>query len=414
MRFPDIVTTSLLGIKADKRGFFKIFLLLGAVFTLVICYTGVSVRFFAYKSSFNADHLNGCYLYEYYDDVIPLEVTEQDPVKKLFQDNKIIRNASCVSVFTAAEWTVKDDGMFLDNTGLCIDGTDHTVVKLSSFREDRSRSYKLKGARFDVGICKPEYNVFGTAKQALIVGRMPEAPGEIILDDYILSVFGIIARSGASESEGYADYQELLGKHLEITYSGETVSGSYVITGIFNSRLLDSREEYDYTDLFLQHIYLNPTGGDSKTLGIKEMTVRIYYPDYHTISDLAGLSVQMLKNAKTPAVSDNLGNQYGMTGKCVEYCVLVKLLNDSGRLIGLIGACMLLIILFTVLYEYHFFKARTEKFETMLRCVGMSRKDARAVELCRIAIMAVAAALCGTYFSFIILKILDYYRYMML
>ena len=144
------------------------------------------------------------------------------------------------------------------------------------------------------------------------------------------------------------------------------------------------------------------------------MTVRIYYPDYHTISDLAGLSVQMLKNAKTPAVSDNLGNQYGMTGKCVEYCVLVKLLNDSGRLIGLIGACMLLIILFTVLYEYHFFKARTEKFETMLRCVGMSRKDARAVELCRIAIMAVAAALCGTYFSFIILKILDYYRYMML
>lgn len=200
----------------------------------------------------------------------------------------------------------------------------------------------------------------------MIAGEYPSKPGQILLSSYLLSHLGYIG-----------GYETLIGK----TVSVNDLYTDYIISGIYDNDIVDQYGVFD------GHIYVYP-----KEKCEYDCIMRGYYKDFDSFTGA-------LKNFDIMSVDETCF----LTEDAMEFSYIYWVVNNMGRIIMVLGLIICFIVIFSMAYLMNYYCEKKKKYYSMLRCIGMLRKDQFKLIFIEINLALLIAVLCSFYASFIIL-----------
>lgn len=147
---------------------------------------------------------------------------------------------------------------------------------------------------------------------------------------------------------------------------------------------------------------------DMERFVISNGSMRFYFYDYSEFAKnykymdrLIQMNISELKNNDDS--SDVILSSLGM-----EYCLLYWIMNNIGKLLLIVVGIMVLIVTFSVLYIFEFYRNRNSKYISMLQNIGMKQRDRRKLLFTETSVIALMATMLGIYFTVIILMLTNF------
>lgn len=397
MSYRDIWVLAFRNLKAGKRNVRKIVLGIGFAFTLVYCFAAIVCFYKDYKNNFQKNYKSSCYYYEYLDSGNPEGGADAliKSAKELAKEYGAAESALIIDL------SLKGTDGFLraEDFAIIINGIKYTP---KSFFDRESNYYKnIKGGGYEIelGLYKDNLNVFPKSVYSdglNYIGKLPSGRGEIMLDDYILHIYGIDNPDG------------IIGANICLSTHGgneNIICGNYVVSGIFMTDELGKREEKTYHDYHFEHIYINLKAEDEERFSLSGSR-RFYFADYDSYLENCKYANELLQIEHD---KDSLANgNYYVTEKGTEICVLNWIMRNIGRLLFILAAVIILIILFSLFYIIRFYRMRNFQYMKMLSCIGMDKRDRRRLYNAEMLIMIAGATVVALYLTFIFIMIFDY------
>lgn len=402
MTSKDIWILALRNLKAGFANVVKIAFGIGCAFMLINCFVGVASFFITYKNNFEKDYKNSCYYYK-----------EIDHVQKL---SDALNNVSLIGQ-QQAEYGACESSYMLDigiidlNENYTPVYADELEVHINDkvyygknyFVAQRNHYQNIVNAKSEIylGYYSKEVNYFPTtifSEGCNYVGRFPTNEGEIMLDDYFLKVYGIENKP-----------ENLIGATVSLYVqkaSKEIICKNYTISGILSAEELTRREDEEYHDSHLEHIYINVKDEDIEKFAVVYGSSRFYFENYTDLVKNYRYSSELLSMQFNSYASEVM--EYHITSKGGEICILTWIMNNMGKLLLFMAVVVVFVIFFSLFYIIRFYFRRNEKYMSMLACIGMKQSNRRKLRNCEMFIMLIGAELIGMYMTNIFFVIFRY------
>lgn len=403
MRNKDIVVIALRNLSAGKQMVKKIIFGMMFIVMILICFLTIVQSYFDYISEFNNNHVTDCY---YYTEVKNQRI-EDNAIGELLKHSDKTKehyNAKEVSILCTIQLKDTEKELVAENTNLIIDGKTYNATYKYVNNPKIYQNIQWKNSEVPIALYQKELSVFADKivsqyKGDYLVGEYPENPGEIMLDTYILEVYGI-------ENQ----YESLLGTTVSIQYKNEDtqeiILKDYKLTGIFQGNLLSVRESEMTQDWHLEHIYVNLLPEDQLSFEILYGSIRYYFDDYIEYVKNYEHMESILK-LDISNVYESGGIETRLTEKGMEYCLLYWVMDNIGKLMFVIAIVVGLIITFSVFYIFQFYRDRNANYFSMLKNIGMEKQDRRWIFSIEMSVVILVATLLGIYLSVVFLLLLN-------
>lgn len=405
MRFKDKITIALQNLKAGKQMVRK--MIFGMLFVVMIVFSVMTIMqsYFSYIENFNKKHTTDCYYYTEFKNQ-PITDNEINKLLKESANQKNKYNADEASVLCTITYNNNNNAEIeAGSTNLVINNVNYQGVNYFHSNRQVYQSIQSKESPVSLALYQKDFSVFSNTittayGKEYLIGKYPENSGEIMLDAYILDVYGV------------KDIDErLLGSTISITYTNkatkEIVLQNYKLSGIFKGDLLTQRESLMTNDNHLEHIYVNLRKEDYNKFNIYYGSVRYYFKDYIEYVNNYEYSKDILK-LNVSKIFDSENNPLKITGLGMEYCLLYWVMNNIGKLLLLIAVAIGIIITFSVFYIFQFYRDRNARYLSMLRCIGMEKRDRTHIFTMEICSMMAIATVLGVYLSAIFLLLMNF------
>ena len=402
MRFKDMLIVALRNLSAGKSMVRKMIFAMSFIVMIIISFVAIVESYYKYKDKFNKDHSVDCYYYSELDAGVLSGDTISDIMLEC-NEKKQNYQAEDMLMLTSIELKDSEEVFFARDTGIVIDGKDYEA---NYKRYNRSKFYQNiqgKDACIELGFYTKGMKIFtddmiNRSPEQSIIGEFPENPGEIMLDTYILSVYGI---------ENIDD--TLIGNTISIVWNTEdsetVLFRDYVLTGIFASEMLELRESVLTKDYHLEHIYVNPVESDLASYQLRVGNVRYYFNNYTDYTEhyvdrdrILSLDVQSLSNDPADVM---------LTPKGMEFMLMNWIMDHIGKLLIIIAFAIGLIVTFSLLYIFQFYRDRNARYLQMLHDIGMTKKNRFSIISIEMSITTFLATLLGIYITAILLILLN-------
>ncbi len=395
MKQIDILKTAVLNIKSNKvmtkkiEGGFRI------IFIFLICFFSLDKSYDNYKAEFNLKHRKECF---YYKNIRLDELDEQSIGEIKKEGESIIRQYFADSVLTILSIDSKME--------------NETYCAYNTFFEIKSKKYKAKynevtakknieetiNDRFstiELALYNNNIDIIPNFCKEKIVGEKPDSQGEIMLDDYIVKVYGL-------------DEEEIIGKMISIINKdkSEYIFKDYRVSGILDSSVLRDRESGN-VDGHFEHIFVNLKKDDYKKFRINYGSIRCYFKNYteymqnnRNSENLIKLDLQELNNQELMKIN--------LTPKGMEYSIMYYIMNSIGKVLGWLGMICCLVVVLSMVYLLNYFWLRQKAYRTMLQNIGMKPTNLYWLRVYEVLLMVAKSIILASYFSLIILMLLNY------
>lgn len=391
-------------LKAGKQLTAKIILGLTFILTLIFCTTFVLYAWISYTGHFNQMYMTDCYYYKPVQQVSLTEASLSELTTDFLQEQEAC-HAQAASAFLTLKPTVLSDYPKAGNTQLLINGASHEIQEYFLYNRRSYQNIYDAEAPVELALYCKELSVC-TDKIAsaygsdYLYGNYPEHPGEIMLDSYILKLYGI------SEP-----YDELLGSTISLydtdSSAGQVLLQDYTLSGILSADLLAARESLSANDPHYEHIYVNLKSEDMSGYTIENGSVRYYfdtYTDYVTNYEHKNL----LLERKLSQLLTMDANGLQLTYHGIEYSLLYQMMHTIGRLLLIIVAVLVLVVSLSVSYLLYFYKHRNVKYLSMLGTIGLPKRERHHIYLSELMVMTSVSAAFAIYLSAVFYFLLTY------
>ena len=448
MKNGDLWKLAFQNLSAGKKTARKAIIGIAVCLFLLLCYVGTGEILIQYRDSFDKDNAKDRIRYYFFNtensyvnemsmfDTAPIEDREAEAFLREMKkeaDAKMDRSVGCdVAVQAGAVWKkVPNQRMTVHGTKLILDdGCEYSFrpsAVMNAYENTVHETYSRGrgGTAFQIALFNESLSpfpngLFGEGREIMLAGSLPENPGEIMLDEYLLKVYGIDDENP----------EKLIGKSLSVLYRYQEVNNKkeevgdpidipvlekYVISGIFRASCLDVRENYTY-DCHLEHIYVNIRPEEMKDIMVDRPSMRIFYNSFEDLaSDIS--TDKGLISAILEKLSEDKPGELKMTEKGYMFCILQWILTNVGKLLIALGLVGIAVITFALGYILKFYNGRNLKFLTMLSCIGMRKKDRNGLYLREMILMGSIAYAAAFYvytiyyciFTYFLKQGLDFY-----
>lgn len=401
----DKIRIIYLNLKAGRPMVCKLVIGMSFLVTLLFCSLSVIYSYFCYMREFEKKYIADCY---YYENIDTSEVTGAW-IGNLLSDAEEKRMAYCAEqeiILLPIELNGEDRGLTAGETNIVIDKKTHRIDDYYIYNRKAyqniydSNSY-IEMALYQKGITViPKTITPAYDKEAIwVVGRFPENSGEIMLDTYILKLYGI--------EENYSD---IIGKNITIaqkTANGETVIlQEYEISGVLQAEYLMKRESLDETDIHFEHIFINLRDSDMDQFRVVGGTVRYYFDNYMDYIHNYEKSDELLR-LNLEQIYAEMDTNIKLTGNGIQYSLLNWLMNYVGKILIVLIAIFCIVDMFSTGYILEFYRKRNEKYLSMLEVMGMVREDRKQIFAGEVSVIMFLATMLGCYASVVILLIMN-------
>ena len=274
------------------------------------------------------------------------------------------------------------------NIQLNMDGTAFEPKEYTHWNRPRYKDLMSDNSLFHIGLYDPRYNLlperlFTDPEEALLAGRLPESPGELLLDEYLLMVYSV-----------ELEPRELVGKTITVYNKAEdkAVLREYRISGVLKNETWDIRESEDAYDLHSEHICVYLREEDAAGFEVASGSLRYYYPSYGSLTkNIDNIGALMMNRVEWTELDASTGMLSDVTLEVASYHWV---LSQAGRFLCILGGAAILAAISSAGYLLYFYRSRSRKFYAMLDSIGMRRKD--RARICRseiVLIMGISTAI---------------------
>lgn len=365
---------------AGKSSGAKILIGFSLCFFLMICMAVMGSFYKDYKRDFGEKYRQACYFYKSLKAVTLSELEEEKTQFSGIQEQ--IRADICSRMVTLR--SSDDAGIMMRDAVMQIDGETYRAKHYST---DASRAFYeniTSGmAQLDIALFETAEDWCGNIGGELLIGRWPDKEGELLADDYLLSVFGL-------------QPSDVLGKTVSIADGEKEILKQYTFTGVVSRDLLRNREGVWNTleDYHLEHIFVFLKQQDRENFTVTG-TVRFYYRDVEQYTESYDFVRGDSGGIEMPEAVKNAG--LSLTDKGIMICMLTFFVNRFGVIIIGIGVGLCILIMASLFYVVWFYLQRNKRYMMMLECIGMERKDRKGLRNRELAIMGTGAWLVAIY-----------------
>ena len=397
MRTKDIFKIAFRNLSAGKSMVKKMVFGITFIVMLVLCFFMVIDSYEEYIIKFNSEHVEDCYYYTLLDE---REMSAETMHNILDKYKKELHNADETVIL--CNIVLKDENVSNEagKVNICIGDVWYKAKKYYTNRNKihqniRGYMWPIEFGIYRNGMAIFPKNIINAYGEEYILGEYPVNEGEIMLDSYILDVYGI------------SNAEELIGNNITISSVSEDgndiVFENYKLTGVFKGELISERESSLTSDNHLEHIYVNVRGKDETRFKLQQGTVRYYFDDYAKfienykyMNHVISMNIDVLKEADV-----------NLTGYGMQYFILYWIMENIGKLLILVAAVIGLIITASVIYIFQFYKDRNEHYIAMLENIGMTRKDRMRIFRVEVSVMVLISTAIGIYLSVIFLMLFN-------
>lgn len=395
MKQIDILKTAVLNIKSNKVMTKKIEGGFVIIFIFFICFFSLCKSYDNYKAEFNSKHRKECF---YYKNISLDEFNEQsiEEIKKEGENER--RQYFADSVLTILSIDSKRE--------------NETYCAYNTFIEIKNKKYKAKYSevtvkknieetidnRFstiDLVLFKKSIDIVPNFCKEKIVGEKPDCQGEIMLDDYIVKVYGL-------------NEEEIIGKTISIINKdmGEYIIKDYRVSGILDSSVLRDRESGN-VDGHYEHIFVNLKKDDYQKFRINYGSIRCYFKNYTEYMQNNRNSENLIKLELQESNNQEL-MKMNLTPKGMEYSIMYYIMNSIGKVLVWLGMICCLVVVLSMVYLLNYFWLRQKTYRTMLQNIGIEPTDLYWLRVYEVSLMVAKSIILASYFSLIILMLLNY------
>ncbi len=438
MSVKDILKIAYRNLIAGKQMIKK--MVFGMIFVIMIlfCFFMVIKSYDDYVDKFNNEHVADRY---YYTEIELEDISENTIVGLLQQSEKMKQEFNATGTSILCNIAPKDENINMNagNIRICIDDVEYKAKNyyinqrklhqdirgsmwpiwlglyqdgmsvfsetiLSSYMESHSQRSLIDRLGKDIGYKtdnnkNDNKNVNGLEmtydNAGYMIGLYPNKQGEIMLDSYILEVYGIEIT------------EDIIGSNVTI-YSvddenSSVVLSDYKLTGIFDGDLISSRESTLTSDNHIEHIYVNLRGDDRGSFRNLFGTIRYYFDDYAEYVN----NYKYMTHVLQMNIDELMETDVSLTGHGMEYYILYWIMENIGKLLILVGGVLGLIITVSVLYIFQFYRDRNARYISMLQHIGMTKKDRTRIYAVEMSMVILIASIIGLYMSVIFLLLLN-------
>lgn len=403
MKNKDIIRLAYRNLKAGKSNVNKIVFSIGIGILLVLCYFIIFNYHSEYKDGFEKDYSKFTYVYKRIDWHCALPEAKARIQYEL--ENKEYPNASEVVVLPCVEPLDDRANITPENLLMELDGNNYKGESYFSYESPLYATFDNSDWGIDLGYYLPEYNIFPDClyEDGLkLVGELPNNHGEILVSEYFLDVYGF---------EGVKE--DAIGKKVNLTTfindEAYPICKDYIISGVFDPEELYKREatldDADIWSIYWEsyiHIYINFKPEDDAGLSLCMSEIRYYFDDYDSLVE----SYDYAQVLTSLGNDDN--NVYRITDKGMELCVFSWIIDNLGKLLGVMGAAIILVVFFSLFYIIRFYFSRNSKYIDMLECIGMDRNDRIRLRATEMVMMLLGAIFVALYLTLIFLILFQY------
>lgn len=401
MLFKDRVRIAFRNIVAGSKMSRKIVYGMTFVFMILFCSVVVINSYVDYMNDYNQEHLKDCYYYSEFQSDQVTEIWFKD-IFDYCQREKDRYQAKAVSVFCTLQLQESEDRLWAKNVKIRLRKKDYLAENYFIYKRKPYQNIHGESSDIEIALYKDESAMFAGEKNAQsdedhLIGRYPSNPGEIMLDTYILDVFGI---KDATES--------MLGEKISLCSfserSEEVILEEYLLTGILNENVFTERESMATSDYHFEHIYINPRSEDLERFQISRGSIRYYFSNYQEyvenynhVRELFGADISMSE-------SDDLR----LTQNGMKFCIVYWIMHNIGGILLLVAGIIVIINTLSIFYIFQFYRNRNADYLSMLQNIGMEKKDRRWMFFIEICSMMTIATLIGSYLAAIILILFNF------
>ncbi len=401
MRFSDIIVVALRNLSAGKPMVRKMIVSTSVIMILMIGFAIISYSYFCYQDDFNMNHATDCYYYTEFED---RPLTDMGDIFLKSGERKNRYKAADLLLLASVQMN-DNPYMAAQDTTISFDGTEH-AAHYGSFWDSYEiyQNIQWKTSNISLGFFDGNSKLF-TDKMirhygdSYLLGRYPDNPGEIMMDTYILSIFGI------EEIDDRIIGSKITIKSL-IDGTEETVIDDYILTGVFKSELFAVRESKDALDTHLEHIYVHFNREDLSGFQIQFGSARYYFDNYSDYAENCEFAKKIFFYDLEELLADS--DDYAkLTPKGLEYLLIYWVIENIGKLLMIVAVAICFVVTFSLLYVLNFYCDRNASYIKMLHDIGMTKKNRLSILVVELSITVAASTVVSLYFSALFLILLN-------
>lgn len=403
MRIKDRFIIAIRNLGANKRMVIKMIVGMMFIVLILICSLTIVNSFFAYTKEFNHRNAPDCY---YYSNIESQEISEKSISNIINNSIKMQNkyNADDVLIFCNLQSDDLSKEFNAQNINFIIDEKNYSAKNYTTNRIKAYQNINVGRSSIDLNLYDSRFQVVPKTisvgkEDEYLLGEYPKNQGEILLDTYILNAYGIENID-----------EDLIGSRISISYSDdnndEVILENYVLSGILDEDIISKRESIYAFDSHMEHIYVNLRDEDEGEFNIYYGSVRYYFDNYQDYADNYESMENFIKLNIDEVYSENAGIH--LTERGMEYCLINWFLKNIGRLLLLVAVVIGIIVTFSILYIFTFYRDRNAKYFSMLQNIGMEKRDRLWIFNIEIFFIMLIATLVGIYFSVIFLMPLNF------
>lgn len=397
MRTNDIIKIAFRNLSAGKAMVKKMVFGMTFVVMMLLCFFIVIESYDKYIIKFNREHVADRYYYTLIDkrdisDMVLDRIVNQSENERYNADETVL----------LCNIALKDD-VILTEAGKINIYIGDTQYNAKNYYSNKNKIHQnIRGPMWPIefSLYRKGMSIFSEAVinaygKDYMIGAYPVNQGEIMLDSYILDVYGI------------KQAEEKIGSSITIYSVDEednwVIFENYKLTGIFKGDLLSARECSLTSDNHLEHIYVNLRNEDESRFNIQYGTIRYYFDEYtEYISNYKYMNHVIKMNIDELSDTD-----VNLTGYGMQYFILYWIMENIGKLLVFVAIGIGLIITASVTYIFQFYRDRNAHYIAMLNSIGMIRKNRMRILFVEVSIIVLVSSAIGMYLSVIFLLLFN-------
>ena len=299
MKYKDIWTIAWCNLNAGKKNVLKIIFGIGFSLVLALCFTTIMDFYSDYKTNFGKNYQYSCYVYNYqYESYKIFEI--KSLIKKEFEDKTIAKATEKLS-FIAVQPDVEEPNMEAKNVFISIGSTEYEAKSFLVFNREVHEDISGPTDDMSIGYYDEDTVVFPDSifhGRIDMVGELPNNDGEVLIDDYLLKVYGVDAEP-----------KEIIGEKISVVLKEENIemlADDYVISGVFNADETLKREGKlpKLGDNHCEHIWVNFKPEDEALITTEYFSLRAYYRDYQDMLNKYDYTKAVISNSSGDETSE--------------------------------------------------------------------------------------------------------------
>lgn len=402
MNRKDTFTLAGWNLRGGSKTVKKLMVGISVVFFLAISITVIVYSYICFIGQFNRKHLQDCYSY--------IDFREEDKLGKMNAEqlSEFVREEAkrcgcedycvlnMVQPVLPRENTEQAPYWEVGKTKIRTDGREYEFkAKYDPYQSPIRNLGSTKAILWMLSYIKEGgiFPDFLRENSTAMLGTEPVNPGEIMLDTYFLSVFGMDEEAAA-----------LIGQTVTIEWDGNVILDGYRISGIVPFSYLEQREGEYTSDLHTEHLFVNLRKEDASRFYCVYGSIRFYYKDYAEYAADCNMDGKMLF---AKVMNDDMVSRTGakLTYIGRMYCIIGQIGEKLGKLLLIAVGVVTLTIFSSILYLWYFYRKRNERYLNMLGNVGMRKRDRRRLVATELGVICLRALLLAVYGSVIFLLI---------